>query len=98
MKIQILHEAELDLLDGYNFYEMQSAGLGDYFIDSVFADVDSLQLFAGAHEIHFGYHRLLVRRFPLAVFYKIKGDLSKYGPYSTVGRTQQRLPITLPET
>lgn len=71
MKLEILHEAELDLLDGFKFYEMKSPGLGDYFIDSLFAEIDSLRLFAGAHEIHFGYHRLLARRFPFAVFYRI---------------------------
>lgn len=70
MKIRILHEAELDLLDGYSFYEMQSLGLGEYFLESVFADIDSLLLFSGAHEVFFGYSRLLTRRFPFAVFYK----------------------------
>ncbi len=74
MKIEILNEAELDLLDGYSFYEMQSPGLGDYFIDSLFSEIDSLLLFAGAHEAHHGYHRLTVRRFPFAVFYKINED------------------------
>jgi hypothetical protein len=75
MKIQILHEAELDLLDGYNFYEMQAPGLGDYFLDSMFADIDSLKLFAATHEIYFGYYRLLARRFPFSVFYKIRGKI-----------------------
>ncbi len=74
MKIRILHEAELDLLDGYNFYEMQAPGLGDYFIDSLYADIDSLYLHAKAHEVHFGYHRLLARRFPFAIFYKANMD------------------------
>ena len=31
MKIQILDEAEQDLIDGYKFYERQSDRLGDYF-------------------------------------------------------------------
>ena len=71
MKIRILHEAELDLLDGYNFYEMQTPGLGDYFLDSLYADIESLLLYAKAHETHFGYHRLLAQRFPFAVFYRL---------------------------
>ena len=75
MKIRILHEAELDLLDGYNFYETQAFGLGDYFLDSLSADIDSLHLYAMAHEVHFGYHRLLARRFPFAIFYKTDGDM-----------------------
>lgn len=75
MKIQILHEAELDLLDGYNFYETQKLGLGEYFIDSLYSDIDSLHLHAGAHEIHFQYHRLLAHRFPFAIFYRIAGEI-----------------------
>ena len=74
MKIQILYEAELDLLDGHNFYEMQAPGLGEYFINSIFAEIDSLLLFAGAHETHFGHHQLPARRFPFSIFYKVKDD------------------------
>jgi hypothetical protein len=75
MNIRILYEAELDLLDGYNFYEMQAKGLGDYFLDSLSADIDSLQLYAGAHEIKYGHHRLLARRFPFAIFYRTTANL-----------------------
>ncbi len=49
MKIKILEEAEQDLIDGFTFYEAQESGLGDYFLDSLFSDIDSLQLFAGIH-------------------------------------------------
>jgi len=33
--------------------------------DSIFSDIESLHLFAGIHTLHFGYHRLLAKRFPL---------------------------------
>ncbi len=49
MKIKILEEAGQDLIDGFTFYEAQESGLGDYFLDSLFSDIDSLQLFAGIH-------------------------------------------------
>ncbi len=42
MNIRILGAAAQDLIDGFRFYEMQEAGLGQYFLDSLFADVDSL--------------------------------------------------------
>ncbi len=74
MKIRILHEAELDLLEGYSFYEMQASGVGDYFLDSLYTDIESLLLYASSHEIHFGYHRFLARRFPFAIFYQVKAD------------------------
>ena len=58
MNVRILDEAEQDLVDGFRFYEMQDEGLGDYFLDSLFADIDSLHLYAGIHSVNFGYHRL----------------------------------------
>jgi len=33
VKVEILDEAERDMLDGFRFYEAQTAGLGDYFLD-----------------------------------------------------------------
>ncbi len=72
MKVQILEAAQADLADGYCFYERQCAGLGDYFLDSLFSDIDSLQVYAGIHPILFGYHRLLSKRFPFAVYYLIE--------------------------
>ena len=44
MKIIILPSARDDLADGFDFYERPRAGLGDYFLDSLFSDIDSLQL------------------------------------------------------
>jgi hypothetical protein len=36
-----------DLADGFQFYEKQQESLGDYFLDSIFSDIDSLKLYAG---------------------------------------------------
>ena len=71
MKIRILDEAEQDLIDRVLFYEAQDPGLGDYFLDSLSADIDSLQLFGGIHPIRLGYYFLLASRFPYAIYYKI---------------------------
>ena len=60
MKIKILSSASQDLIDGYWFYEKQAEGLGTYFLDSLFSDIDSLIINAGIHPLHFGkYHRML---------------------------------------
>lgn len=67
MRIDPHDSAEKDLLNGYDFHERQSKGLGDYFLESLFSDIDSLYLYAGIHAIHFGYHRLLSKRFPFAL-------------------------------
>lgn len=75
VKIRILDAAEQDLIDGFRFYERQEAGLGQYFIDSLFNDIDSLLLYAGIHPVCFGtYHRLLAKRFPFAIYYKLNGE------------------------
>lgn len=42
MNLKILPSANVDLINGYHFYERQSQGLGSYFIDSLFSDIDSL--------------------------------------------------------
>ncbi len=47
MRIEILDEAQDDLLQGFHFYEGQEAGLGSYFLDCLFSDIDSLLLYAG---------------------------------------------------
>jgi len=70
MSIRILPSAVEDLYAGRLFYDKQGEGLGEYFFDSLFSDIDSLALFAGIHEKHFGYYRLLAKRFPYAVYYK----------------------------
>lgn len=71
MKVQVLRSAIEDLVAGRKFYDRQEAGVGDYFFDSLFAEIDSLALYGGVHSIHFGYHRLLAKRFPYAIYYKI---------------------------
>ena len=64
MKIKILRTAMDDLAMGRNFYDRQEDGVGDYFFDSLFAEIDSLVIYAGIHSIHFGFHRLLAKRLP----------------------------------
>ena len=75
MRIEILDEAEQDLVDGFAFYERQSKGLEDYFLDSIFSDVESLYLYAGIHARHLGYHRLLAKRFPFAIYCRIQNEV-----------------------
>lgn len=51
MKIVILPSARDDLAGGFRFYENQEKGLGDYFLESLFSDIDSLRLYAGIHRV-----------------------------------------------
>jgi plasmid stabilization system protein ParE len=77
MKVEILDEAEQDLIEGFRFYESQEQNLGDYFLDALFSDIDALQIYAGIHAVHFGFHRLLSKRFPFAVYYRKDGDVAQ---------------------
>jgi plasmid stabilization system protein ParE len=58
MKIAILPSAREDL--------------GSYFLESLYGDIESLQLYAGIHLRVFGYYRLLSKRFPYAVYYDLE--------------------------
>lgn len=65
VKIEILDLAEQDLLDGYRFYEKQAAGLGRYFLEHIYLDIESLKAYAGIHlKPHKNYYRLLSKKFP----------------------------------
>lgn len=75
MRIQILSAAEQDLEEGYQFYESQVAGLGTYFLETLFSDIESLRYFAGIHCVVFGYHRLLSKRFPFAIYYLLEDSI-----------------------
>jgi len=74
MKLRILPSAIQDLLRGQEFYARQSDTLGEYFLDSLFSDIDSLELYAGVHAKVFGYFRLLAKRFPFAIYYKVHDE------------------------
>jgi plasmid stabilization system protein ParE len=75
MKLRILPSALKDLTRGRKFYERLDQPLGRQFLDSLFGDIDSLTHHAGSHRKVFGYHRLLARRFPFAIYYKKEGDV-----------------------
>jgi hypothetical protein len=74
MKIRILTSAYNDLQAGRDFYEKQGEGLGGYFLDSLFSDIDALILYAGIHRKIFGFHRALSKRFPHAIYYLMKNE------------------------
>ncbi len=74
MKVKVLPTALEDLDRGRRFYARQSRSVGDYFLDSLFSDIDSLELYAGIHMMVFEFHRLLAKRFPYAVYYKVVGE------------------------
>ena len=76
MNVQILESGKEDLRDGRLFYESQGGRwLGSYFFDTLFSAIDSLAIYAGIHERHYGFHRMLVPHFPYSVYYDIEDEI-----------------------
>src|ERR1019366_10442671 len=73
MRIELSDEAEQDLIDGAASYDLREPGIGNYFLDCLFSDIDSLSFAGGIHPVIHGYHRLLSKRFPFAVYYEVDG-------------------------
>ena len=81
MRIEILDDAQEDLIEGFRFYEKREIGVGSYFLDCLFSDIDSLVLFAGIHQLVYGYHRYLSSVF-LSPFTTMWWEIwSVYMPY-----------------
>lgn len=74
MEIRVLETAKEDLREGWQFYERNSVGLGNYFLDCIQADVQSLKIFAGIHEKAGKFHRMLAKRFPFAIYYLVEEE------------------------
>ena len=76
MRVEVLDEAEQDLVDGAHFYEAQEPGLGQYFLDSLFSDVDSSAVRRDP-PCTLWLPRLLSKRFPYAVYYRVAGNVAQ---------------------
>jgi plasmid stabilization system protein ParE len=71
VELVIAPEAELDIAEAYIWYEGRRAGLGEEFLSSVDACLESIRRRPEMYSIvHEGYRRSLIRRFPYAVFYE----------------------------
>ena len=67
-EVIVLKEVSDDLNDGKAFYDRREPGIGDYFWDSLLADIESLLLYAGIHRKEHGFYRMLAKRFPYAIY------------------------------
>ena len=67
-RVIILADAAEDIEAARDFYEAQEPGIGEYCVDSLLADIESLGLFSGIHPLHFEFHRMLASRFPFGIY------------------------------
>lgn len=70
-ELLVLEQVAFDLQQGRQFYEANKEGVGEYFFDSIVADIESLKLYAGIHSKYFGLYRMLAKRFPFAIYYDV---------------------------
>ena len=74
--IVVLKDAVDDLKAGRTFYNRMEPGIGDYFWDSLIADIESLVIYAGVHTKRYGFYRMFSKRFPYAIYYELKDDIA----------------------
>lgn len=68
-------EVTEDIQEAYDWYEDQTAGLGEQFVHAVDDCLEEIQENPGAFQIVFqSVRRALVRRFPYAIFYHVGDD------------------------
>ena len=70
--LRFLPSALVDLENAHRFYETIQTGLGNYCTDSLLTDIESLQFYGGIHPKTGQHHRLLSKRFPFAIYYKVQ--------------------------
>lgn len=75
MIVQILDPAKDDLAEGFWFYESQDNGLGHYFLDTIFAEIEKLKTTAGIHPIYEPpFFQMLSDSFPFTIYYRVEGS------------------------
>ena len=71
-----LSDVAQDLNKGKEFYDLKGPGVGDYFWDSLMADIKSLIIFSGIHVIKNGYYRMSAKRFPYSIYYTVDKEVA----------------------
>jgi len=74
-RVLIRPNAESDLREAWAWYESQRAGLGDELLTEIRAATQLLETDPERRPIYYrGFRRLLARRFPYKIFYRIEDD------------------------
>lgn len=72
----VREEAEADIESAFGWYEEQRPGLGAEFIASVDEAIEDIQEQPGLHpRIYRSARRVLLNRFPYAVYYLLQNDM-----------------------
>lgn len=70
--LRIRPAAEADIQDAYHYYEKCRKGLGSDFIRCIEAALEKITLHPTHYPVvHKNIHRILVQRFPFAIFFVV---------------------------
>ncbi len=74
-RLVIRPRAEADLREARDWYESQRAGLGTEFVAETEATLHVLMRDPQRHPVYYrGFYRVLARRFPYKLFYRLEDD------------------------
>ena len=74
-KLILIPEAEQDLAEAHDWYELRRPGLGEDFLSCVDSCFQAIRRNPRLHAVvHEEYRRALIRRFPYSVFYEYGED------------------------
>ncbi len=76
-RVVLLAEATQDFEEARDFYNERAAGVGEYCLAALLADIESLALFHGTHPRQHGCYRMLASRFPFGIYYQEADDESR---------------------
>ena len=72
--VVLLEQVYNDLEQGKEFYNSIDDGVGNYFINCLLSDLQSLKYYPGIHKEVYGFNQALSKRFPYGIYYKIIDD------------------------
>lgn len=73
--LRFLREVEEDVITGYAWYEEKSPGLGEEFLRMFYACAGDLPRNPLLYrKVYSEFRRCLLRRFPYAIYFMVKGD------------------------
>ena len=85
----LVPEAKGDVGEAYRWYETQSTGLGLEFLRNVEATLDFVRRLPEACPVvHASFRRMLVRRFPYAVFFEVEPETGRCVVYAVLHFSQ----------
>lgn len=68
-------QAEADLAEARIWYEQQRSGLGNEFLSDIARSMQALAEHPERHPLYYrGFRRILLRRFPYKVFYRLEAE------------------------